>query len=129
MEAEDRDLLREVAQNQLRIINRLDKIIEQNVKIMASQADLDNEIQTVVSDFTANLSTSLQEVIAAIAEKSGTGTTDFSAEVASLQALDAQVTGMPAAIATALQPVVTPPATASAAPAATASAEVSRAKV
>jgi hypothetical protein len=120
--------LAQVALNQLRIINRLDKIIEQNEKIMASQADLDATIQTVVTDFTANLSSSVQEVITAIQAKAPGD--DFSTEVASLQALDAQITGMPAAIATALQPVVagTAPAAGSAAPAAGA-AQVSRAKI
>lgn len=95
-------LMLEIACNQLVIINRLDKIVGQNEKIMADINALNAEIAQVVTDETAGFSTVIKEITDFLATQPGG--VDFSAQIASLQQVDTDVLALPGKVAAALAP-------------------------
>jgi hypothetical protein len=77
-------LFYEMVRNQFRIINRLDVVIEQNEKIMATQADLDAALQgegTDLASATAAL-TALEAKLSSITP--GQPAPDLSSEIATI---------------------------------------------
>lgn len=104
MEREDVEhfykLMLEIARNQLCIVNRLEKVIEQNEQIMATQQDLDDALQGEGTDLAAATAAlvALEQKLASIPP--GTPAPDFTPEVTQIASFRSALQTMAASMGT-----------------------------